>query len=148
MFVQVSPGGHTLPSSILPSQSSSLQLHVSVPTGTPPAHCTAPLTHSYLPPHVDAELHGSPQITLVPLASTHGVPSTMPSSTLPSQSSSKPLQISALPLPVVHWMTPLMHWVTPPHPPHAAGWKSSSILPSQSLSMPSHGSLGAGLTSP
>ena len=64
-----------------------------------------------------------------------------------SQSSSTPLQISAEPRPCVHTMTPFWHCVTPPQPPHGADWKSSSTVPSQSLSMPSQTSV-VGPTSP
>src|ERR1700685_4187866 len=55
------PPLHRSPSSILPSQSSSMPLQTSVPLPLPPTHCMEPLMHSSAPePHAPEPpaLHG------------------------------------------------------------------------------------------
>src|SRR5262245_7985538 len=49
-FVHVAPAGHTVPSSMRVSQSSSRQLHVSFDSGVP-WHTTMPLMHFSRPSH-------------------------------------------------------------------------------------------------
>ena len=136
--VQVAPDGHSAggSSSVLPSQSSSMQLQVSTCTGWP--------THTKLPPW-----HLRTPLQIVPLAS-HGPPSGTFSSIVPSQSSSKLLQTSGEPM-VEPWQTiwPFWHTVvpTPQALEQSAPPVSSSIVPSQSSSTPLQASV-VGPTSP
>src|SRR5689334_14389138 len=106
------PSGHRSlsgSSSILPSQSSSLQLQVSGCGPTSPSHCSLPDTQRSLP-----GMHS-------PSSVPHASPAAVSSSILPSQSLSSPSQVSSGEL----------------HCPHALR-RPSSTMPSQSSSSPSH----------
>src|SRR5262249_40949491 len=147
--VHVAPPGHRLPSSTVPSQSSSRQLHCSGEICWVWVHVTWPLMHlliSHVVPVPQTQQFGfefGSQLS----DGSH----TQSSSILPSQSSSMPLHgLSSTAGCELQLMTPFKHtvWPMPQLVEQSAGTKSSSILLSQSLSRPSHGSLASGTTSP
>src|SRR5688572_12580086 len=117
---QRSPTPGSVPSSIMPSQSSSSPLHTSVCGGTVGASQNVPLwsgRHARMPPRAQMP---------TPLF-MHDAPTMKPSSMSPSQSLSRPSQRSGGRAQPQGW-------------PQALGGKPSSTVPSQSSSMQLHAS--------